>query len=98
MRLELERLDTLPALAWVAAVRRKAQAVHVLHGPWVETRGDRFFEGAWDGPVERGAFDEAITFVGSGGRVVDAQRVAFVGATHKLERLQSVRVADTLYV
>src|SRR5262245_144902 len=97
MRLELERLDTLPRLAWVAALRRKARAVHVLHGPWVETRGDRFFEGAWDGPVERGAFDEAITFVGSGGRV-DGERVTFVGATHKLERLQSVRVADTLYV
>jgi hypothetical protein len=63
----------------------------------VETREDRFFEGAWDGPVEGGAFDEATTFVGSGGRV-DGDRVIFAGATHKLERLQSVRVADTLYV
>ena len=97
MRFEFETLDTLPRLAWVAALRRGARAVHVLNGPWVETRGDHFFEGAWDGPVERGAFDEAITFAGSGGRV-DGERVTFVGATHKFERLQSVQVADTLYV
>ena len=97
MRFEFETLDTLARLAWVATLRRGARAVHVLHGPWVETRGQHFFEGAWDGPVERGALDEAITFAGSGGRV-DGERVTFVGATHKFERLQSVRVADTLYV
>jgi hypothetical protein len=97
MRLEFETLDTLPRLAWVAALRRGAGTVHVLHGPWVETRPDRFFEGAWDGPLKRGAFDEAITFAGSGRRV-DGERVVFAGATHKLEQLQSVRVADTLYV
>ena len=67
MRFEFETLHTLPRLAWVAALRRGARAVHVLNGPWVETRGEHFFEGAWDGPVEPGAFDEAITFAGSGG-------------------------------
>lgn len=97
MRLQLKSVATLPKLAWVAAIRRNEGLVEVLHGPWVETREDRFFEGAWDGPFQGGAFDDAVTFLGSGGRI-DGERVIFAAPTHKLDRIQSVVAGDTLYV
>ncbi|MEP7367106.1 MAG: hypothetical protein ABI972_27925 [Acidobacteriota bacterium] len=96
MRLQLRAVATLPKLAWVAAMRRDEGLVEVLHGPWVETREDRFFEGAWDGPFQAGAFDDAATYVGSGGRI-DGGRMLFAAPTHKLDRIQSVVSGDTLY-
>ena len=96
MRLQLRAVATLPKLAWVAAMRRNEGLVEVLHGPGVETRGDRFFEGAWDGSFQAGAFDDAVTFAGSGARL-DGNRVLFAAPTHKLDRIQSVLAGDTLY-
>jgi hypothetical protein len=66
MRLEYQRVDSLPRLAWCARIARGALQVRVRHGPWVETRGDRFFEGAWDGDFADGGFDAATAFTGSG--------------------------------
>lgn len=97
MRLQSRAVATLPKLAWVAAVRRDEGLVDVLHGPWVETREDRFFEGAWDGSFQAGAFDDAVTFAGSGGRI-DGDRVLFAAPTHKLDRIQSVTAGDTIYL
>ncbi len=77
-------------------MHRNSGPVEVLHGPWVETREDRFFEGAWDGSFQAGAFDDAVTFVGSGGRI-DGDRMLFAAPTHKLDRIQSVVAGDTLY-
>ena len=78
-------------------MRRNQDAVHVLHGPWVETREDRFFEGAWDGDFQTGAFDDAVSFMGSGGRLA-GDRIVFAGPTHKLDRIYSLRASETLYV
>ncbi len=97
MQLDLRAVDTLPKLAWVAAICRNQSRIEVLHGSWVETREDRFFEGAWDGSFQAGDFDDAVTFMGSGGRL-DGGRVIFAGPTHKLDCIQSVLVGDTLYV
>ncbi len=97
MRLDLRTVDTLPRLAWVAAIRRNEDTVQVLHGPWVETREDRFFEGAWDGPFPDGAFDDALALMGSGGRI-DGDRIVFAGPSHKMDRIQSLLAGETLYV
>ena len=96
LRLEFLACELLPKLSWVAELRRGGDVVRVLHGPWVETRDDRFFEGAWDGQFAEGAFDEAVSFLGSGGRLV-GERVVFAGPTHKMDRVQSVKVGDALY-
>jgi hypothetical protein len=97
MRLDFQLVERLPKLAWVARVHRDEERVDILHGPWVETRGASFVEGAWDGDFGEGGFDTAISFMGSGGRSA-GDRVVFAGPTHKLERLQSVAVGDRLYV
>jgi len=53
--------------------------------------------GAQVGRIISGAFDDAVTFMGSGGRL-DGDRVIFAAPTHKMDRIQSVVVGDTLYV
>jgi hypothetical protein len=97
MRLEFELIPNLPRLAWAARLRKEERAVQILHGPWVETREDCFFEGAWDGPFTGYRFDQAGTFAGSGGRLAD-EGVLFAGPSHIYERLYSIRTGDELYV
>lgn len=97
MRFDFHRRDDLPRLAWCAALGRGSDVVRVLHGPWVETADDFFLEGAWDGPYGERAFERAVTFAGSGGRLAPGG-VTFAGPSHNLERLFSVRVGDALLV
>jgi len=97
MKFEFEQLSSLPRLAWCACLRAKEEVARILHGPWVETREDCFFEGAWDGPFEAYRFDEATMLAGSGSRVVDGA-ILFASPGHMAERLYAVSVGDTLYV
>ena len=97
MRFSYRREPSLPLLAWGAGMRRHARVVEVVHGSWVETRADCFFEGAWDGPLAAGALDEAAALFGSGGRLVDGE-VRFAAPSHMFERLQSTEIGDQLYV
>jgi hypothetical protein len=88
---------SLPLLAWGACMRRHTKVVEVVHGPWVETRADCFFEGCWDGPFGTGRLDETTALFGSGGRLVDGE-VRFAAPSHMFERLQSIATGDRLYV
>jgi len=97
IRLTLRRDDALPRLAWCARLQRGADDAVVVHGPWVETRADWFFEGAWNSPFDRGAPSTATACFGSGGEVAP-EGIRFVTPTHMLERIQMVRVDDELYV
>ena len=97
MRLEFEFIPNLPRLAWAAHLRKNDPAARILHGPWVETREDCFFEGAWDGPLEGYRFHQAFTFLGSGARLADGG-VVFAGPTHTYESLHVVRADDELFV
>ena len=69
---------------------KDSPVVDVYHGPWVETREDRFFEGGWDGDFEAGDFDEAETFIGTGARLTEAG-VLFAAPTDLLCGLFSLR-------
>jgi hypothetical protein len=69
----------------------------VWHGPWVETRPDRFFEGTWDGSFSEGRFDDAVSFAGSGG-AVKPRSVTFACPTNMCERLYSVRTDGELLI
>jgi hypothetical protein len=97
VRFEVRPIPALPRLAWVARVRASSPVVTVLHGPWVETRDDRFVEGAWDAPFALGEFDRSTVLAGSGGRLAPAG-VRFATPANMYERLQSVRHGDALYV
>jgi hypothetical protein len=97
MELRYELVPNLPRLAWAAQLSSPSDAVRILHGPWVETRRDCFFEGAWDGPFEDYRFHQAFTFLGSGGRIA-WNGIEFAGPSHTCERLYSIRAGDQLFV
>lgn len=97
MRLEFEHIPNLPRLAWAARLRNHEPAVQILHGPWIETREDCFFEGAWDGPLKDCRFDQALTFTGSGARLEGAG-IVFASSTHTYESFYSVRTDRELFV
>lgn len=97
MRFELVRVDRLPRLAWAARIIPGDPVLRVLHGPWVETGGDRFVEGAWDAPFAGWDFAASENLAGSGG-VVDAEGVLFATPANMYERLHSVRTREALFV
>ena len=97
MEIEFQLVSSLPRLAWCARLRKNQGVVRILHGPWVETRNDCFFEGAWDGPFDAYRFDEAITMSGTGGRIVDGS-ILFVSPGHTYESLHSIRLGGELHV
>ena len=72
-------------------------AVQVLHGSGVETMGESFFEGAWDGDFGAGEFLGSLTCAGSGGRASPGS-VNFCSPTHTLEPLFALRAEDNLHV
>lgn len=97
MRFELVALPSLPRLAWAARIRAGDPVARVLHGPWVETRGDRFVEGAWDAPFASWDFASSENLAGSGGMIV-RDGVLFATPANMYERLHSVRSGEALYV
>jgi hypothetical protein len=97
VKIRLELITTFPRLAWCAKIQKYEDTVTVRHGPWVETRDDCFFEGAWDGSFEDFRFDEAVTFTGTGGRLANGS-ILFSSPTHMLDRIQSIRVEDEIFV
>ncbi|HET7306582.1 MAG TPA: hypothetical protein VFK24_02040 [Gammaproteobacteria bacterium] len=97
LKFEFLRNEHLPRLAWCARISRDSDAVQIEHGDWVETRDNFFVEGAWDGAFDGGALDEARVLLGSGGQLLD-DAVVFYATTHTMERLQSVRVGDDLFI
>jgi hypothetical protein len=97
VRFVYRKVDWLPRLAWCARLERGSSDVTVRHGPWVDTRADRFFEGVWDGDYGADRFDEAFCFAGTGG-VAGAGHVRFVGSMNTFERLHVVRAGDELFL
>jgi len=97
MKFDFRCLQHLPRLAWCARLRRGLETVLVIHGPWVETDSDLFLEGAWNGSFGEGSFQEATTFMGSGGRIA-RNSVLFSTPTHPYEGLFSTRADSELVV
>ena len=69
----------------------------MLHGKDVETRADRFVEGAWDGPFEEMNFERAESLAGSGA-VVREGCCVFAAPFHPLEWLYVIRRPDEALV
>jgi hypothetical protein len=90
-------MKDLPRLAWCARVEAGRSEVTVFLGEAVERGPSSFVEGAWGGSFAEGRFDQDEVLLGSGARVTD-RGLRFCTATHTLERLQSARVHDTLFI
>lgn len=67
------RNPDLPALAWM--VELTSQRTVFEHGTGVEADEGHLVEGAWSGEFPRGEFSDALTFAGTGVRVVGSDLV-----------------------
>lgn len=85
-RLEVERVETLPPLAWLVHVPSGGQRQTAYVGASVDVWPDALFEGAWAGPFADAAFDQVAFVAGSGARVT-ADGFLFVPPSHALECL-----------
>lgn len=79
----------LPQLAWHADVSFRDGDLRVLHGSGVETRGQSFFEAAWNGPFD--AFDPRASSILSGsGGLVDGDHAVFASGTDRFSPIFSL--------
>ena len=83
-------------MSWCARVGRDG-VVTVPHGADVETRGDRFVEGAWDREFERFEFDKARVLAGSGG-LLRGGGCLFTAPFHPLEWLYVLEQTEATFV
>ena len=96
MTLTFEELSRLPTLSWCARVELSG-CTFVRHGSGVETRGDGFVEGAWDGDFAAFDFDRVTTLAGTGGRI-RGDTMVFAAPFHPMERLFLLRKPDQVLV
>jgi len=97
MCLKPQLVPDWPKLAWVARAAEGSSEVEVLHGPMVETADDWIAEAVWDGPFDRGDFDQTDIVFGSGIRVRSGE-VAFVSSGSTLDRLWHSETSGTVTV
>ncbi|MEP7361064.1 MAG: hypothetical protein ABI744_05730 [Chloroflexota bacterium] len=86
---------TMPALAWVAAVR--PGEVSVDCGTSVRTFDNGLVEGTWVGPADPALLPDSTTVFGSGLVQRDGALIA-IPASHHLECIYFARLADVLVV
>jgi len=84
MRLEYQRVDQLPPLAWLAILDFERGVAAAYGGSSVVATPDWIFEGAWAGPLELGGFHRTQTVFGSGLHV-EGNRVFVCPPTTTLE-------------
>jgi hypothetical protein len=97
VRFAFSRVDALPRLSWCARLAAGSDVVEVRHGPWVETRGDFFVEGAWEGDFGAGELDRSVALVGTGGRA-GADGVRFSASAGRRDRLYLARGERELWI
>ena len=81
-------------LAWCARIERD-QEVTITHGEWVETTSDSAVEGAWSGPFRTHGFGEALTFTGTGIRVLPHE-IQAATPTHTLQTICATKIGRSL--
>lgn len=88
MKFIYKRNEKLPSLSWVAEMKT-ADEILVIHGAQVECHENFFVAGVWDGDFEKGEFDTALSFHGTGAVLNDINSVSFVTPTHLQESVYS---------
>ena len=87
----------LPKLAWLAILEKNISAIRVVHGAWVETGDDFFFEGAWSSEFGKRGFDSDIFLAGSGAKL-KGDTIVFCPPSHTLARINMARRNNLLYI
>jgi len=83
----------LPSLAWRVTLDSIDGTVTVCHGDGVETLGQAFVEGAWDGDFATMRPGAARFLAGSGGRILDNGCALFT-PSHTLEAVYTVALPE----
>ena len=91
--LEIQRVDGLPALAWLVNVPPGGQRGVAYIGSSVDAWPDALFEGAWAGAFADAEFDQVAFVAGSGARATD-DGFLFVPPSHALECLFYIQTAS----
>lgn len=91
------RIDSLPALAWLAAADLESGEVRLFHGRFVEVTERFFVEGGWSGRFEEGEIAAAATVFGSGGALTNGA-VTFVSSVATTDYLYHRRRDRTIVV
>jgi hypothetical protein len=89
-------VDHLPKLAWCAQLEKDESTITVVHGSWIETHEQFFFEGVWDGEFSQGNFHQSTACFGSGARITKENQVIFVTPIHNAERIYAIRQQNKL--
>ena len=97
MKIEFKENKSLPSLSWLAIIDKLMGGVSIIHGSMVECCDSYFVAGVWDGNFEKGGFDTALSFHGTGGIFNDGF-ITFVTPNHLQESLYSLTQKDNLLI
>ena len=100
MRFEYQKNESIPSLSWLAEIsKRGGGIINITHGTTVECYENFFVSGVWDGEFEKGEFDTALSFHGTGGIALeDSDFVTFVTPNHLQESLYSLVENDEFLI
>ena len=94
---QFQAVAELPALAWIAVLKRGASAARVYCGRHVETHDGFFIEGVWAGEFSEAKFDASDCVFGSGGHIAEG-KVTFVTSTATMDFLYLYDAGAVMYV
>lgn len=97
MKLQCDKKQHWPMLAWVCAVEQGSKTARLFHGPMVEITESWAIEGVWDSSFADGDFDKTDLVFGSGVRV-RPEGLYFVSSATGMDRLWFVEKGDSFYV
>lgn len=89
MKFEYQKNESIPSLSWLAEINESRGVIRVVCGAKVECSERFFVSGVWDGPFEKGEFDTALSFLGTGG-ILKEDSVIFATPNHLQESLYSL--------
>ncbi|EAT17289.1 hypothetical protein HTZ97_01310 [Desulfuromonas acetoxidans] len=97
MKLQCEKKQHWPKLAWVCVVEQGSETARLFHGPMVEISDLWAVEGVWNRSFADGDFDKTDLVFGSGVRV-RPEGIYFVSSATGMDRLWFAHDESQLYV
>lgn len=81
--MNFKKNESIPSLSWLAEISKRGGVINITHGTTVECYENFVVSGVWDGEFEKGEFDTALSFHGTGGIALeDSDFVTFVTPNH----------------
>ena len=96
MQLNAIQLDELPKLAWCLRIKKNHERADLYHWSDVQVGSDYFYEGIWDGSIEKKTFDTSVSFLGSGGKIIN-HTARICTPTHTFQKICTYKNNDTFY-